>query len=215
MTEYSKQILSDPKLLREKLSIYLNGSKSVESYAKACEKFFKAGKGEKLKEKMTWSWTAFLSSFLGPQWFLLYRGAIKSFCCVVLFLVWIGYKGTNPRNETDFILFYMLISFIIFPIWYGGRAKFVVCKTFVEKLNLENDEALKPNRSFLYLFIAANMVLLCVAGYEVFTSGARNIDEFLLAMENSDAANALGFIQTAIPLMLMGAFFGAIGAFLF
>ena len=31
MTEYSKQILSDPKLLREKLSIYLNGSKSVES----------------------------------------------------------------------------------------------------------------------------------------------------------------------------------------
>lgn len=54
---------------------------------------------------MTWSWTAFLSSFLGPQWFLLYRGAIKSFCYVVLFLVWIGYKGTNPRNETDFILF--------------------------------------------------------------------------------------------------------------
>ncbi|MCZ6174150.1 hypothetical protein [Campylobacter ureolyticus] len=215
MTEYSKQILSDPKLLREKLSIYLNGSKSVESYAKACEKFFEAGKGEKLKEKMTWSWTAFLSSFLGPQWFLLYRGAIKSFCYVVLFLVWIGYKGTNPRNETDFILFWILLSFIIFPIWYRGRAKFVVCKTFVEKLNLENDEALKPNRSFLYLFIAANMVLLCVAGYEVFTSGARNIDEFLLAMENSDAANALGFIQTAIPLMLMGAFFGAIGTILF
>ena len=215
MTEYSKQILSDPKLLREKLSIYLNGSKSVESYAKACEKFFKAGKGEKLKEKMTWSWTAFLSSFLGPQWFLLYRGAIKSFCYVVLFLVWIGYKGTKPGNETDFILFWILLSFIIFPIWYGGRAKFVVCKTFVEKLNLENDEALKPNRSFLYLFVAANIVLLCVAGYEVFTSGARNIDEFLLAMENSDAANALGFIQTAIPLMLMGAFFGAIGAILF
>lgn len=164
---------------------------------------------------MTWSWTAFLSSFLGPQWFLLYRGAIKSFCYVVLFLVWIGYKGTNPRNETDFILFWILLSFIIFPIWYGGRAKFVVYKTFVEKLNLENDEALKPNRGFLYLFIAANMVLLCVAGYEVFTSGARNIDEFLLAMENSDAANALGFIQTAIPLMLMGVFFGAIGAFLF
>lgn len=59
------------------------------------------------------------------------------------------------------------------------------------------------------------MVLLCVAGYKVFTSGARNIDEFLLAMENSDAFIALGFIQTAIPLMLMGAFFGAIGAILF
>lgn len=215
MTEYSKQILSDPKLLREKLSIYLNGSKSVESYAKACEKFFKAGKGEKLKEKMTWSWTAFLSSFLGPQWFLLYRGAIKSFCYVVLFLVWIGSKGLNSGSEANFIFTYMLISLIIFPIWYGGRAKFVVCKTFVEKLNLENDEALKPNRSFLYLFIAANIVLLCVAGYEVFTSGARNIDEFLLAMENSDAFITLGFIQTAIPFMLMGAFFGAVGAFLF
>lgn len=215
MTEYSKQILSDPKLLIEKLSIYLNGSDSVESYARACEKFFKAGKGERLKEKMTWSWTAFLSSFLGPQWFLLYRGAIKSFCYVVLFLVWIGSKGFKSGDEANFIFTYMLISFIIFPIWYGGRAKFVVCKSFVEKLNLENDEALKPNRSFLYLFIVANIVLLCVAGYEVFTSGARNIDEFLLAMENSDAFITLGFIQTAIPFMLMGAFFGAIGAFLF
>lgn len=215
MTEYSKQILSDPKLLREKLSIYLNGSDSVESYARACEKFFKAGKGERLKEKMTWSWTAFLSSFLGPQWFLLYRGAIKSFCYVVLFLVWIGSKGFKSGDEANFIFTYMLISFIIFLIWYGGRAKFVVCKSFVEKLNLENDEALKPNRSFLYLFIVANIVLLCVAGYEVFTSGARNIDEFLLAMENSDAFITLGFIQTAIPFMLMGAFFGAVGAFLF
>lgn len=215
MTEYSKQILSDPKLLREKLSIYLNGSKSVESYAKACEKFFKAGNGEKLKEKMTWSWTAFLSSFLGPQWFLLYRGAIKSFCYVVLFLVWIGYKGTKPGNETDFIFFYMLISFIIFPVWYGGRAKFVVCQTFVEKLNLENDEALKPNRSFLYLFIAANIVLLCVAGYDAFTGGASNYDEFVSVVENSDSFNAFSFILTAIPFMLMGAFFGAIGAILF
>ena len=67
----------------------------------------------------------------------------------------------------------------------------------------------------MYLFIVANIVLLCVAGYEVFTSGARNIDEFLLAMENSDAFITLGFIQTAIPFMLMGAFFGAVGAFLF
>lgn len=215
MTEYSKQILSDPKLLREKLSIYLNGSKSVESYAKACEKFFEAGKGEKLKEKMTWSWTAFLSSFLGPQWFLLYRGAIKSFCYVVLFLVWIGYKGTNPGNETDFILFWILLSFIIFPIWYGGRAKFVVCKSFVEKLNLENDEALKPNRSFLYLFIAANIVLLCVAGYDAFTGGASNYDEFVSVVENSDSFNAFSFILTAIPFFLIGAFFGAIGAILF
>ncbi|MCZ6187072.1 hypothetical protein O6B97_08225 [Campylobacter ureolyticus] len=215
MTEYSKQILSDPKLLIEKLSIYLNGSDSVESYARACEKFFKAGKGERLKEKMTWSWTAFLSSFLGPQWFLLYRGAIKSFCYVVLFLVWIGSKGLKSGSEADFILAYTLISFIIFPIWYGGRAKFIVCKTFVEKLNLENDEALKPNRSFLYLFIAANIVLLCVAGYDAFTGGASNYDEFILATGNSDAFNAFGFIQTAIPFMLMGAFFGAVGAFLF
>lgn len=215
MTEYSKQILSDPKLLREKLSIYLNGSKSVESYAKACEKFFEARKGEKLKEKMTWSWTAFLSSFLGPQWFLLYRGAIKSFCYVVLFLVWISSKGLKSGNEAGFILTYMLISFIIFPIWYGGRAKFVVCKTFIEKLNLENDEALKPNRSFLYLFIAANIVLLCVAGYEIFTGGASNYDEFLLAVENSDAFIALGFIQTTIPFLLISVFFALIGGIFF
>ena len=215
MTEYSKQILSDPKLLREKLSIYLNGSKSVESYAKACEKFFEAGKGEKLKEKMTWSWTAFLSSFLGPQWFLLYRGAIKSFCYVVLFLVWIGSKGFNSGSEDDFILTYMLLSFIIFPIWYGGRAKFVVCKTFVEKLNLENDEALKPNRSFLYLFIAANIVLLCVAGYDAFTGGASNYDEFVSVVENSDSFNAFSFILTAIPFFLIGVFFALIGGIFF
>lgn len=164
---------------------------------------------------MTWSWTAFLSSFLGPQWFLLYRGVIKSFCYVVLFLVWTGSKGLNSGSEANFIFTYMLISLIIFPIWYGGRAKFVVCKTFVEKLNLENDEALKPNRSFLYLFIAANIVLLCVAGYEVFTGGASNYDEFLLAVENSDAANALGFIQTAIPFLLISVFFALMGGIFF
>ncbi|WXG59954.1 hypothetical protein VB002_13710 [Campylobacter concisus] len=41
MTEYSKSVFSDPKLLREKLGLYLktNDALKVEIYAQAAEKF--------------------------------------------------------------------------------------------------------------------------------------------------------------------------------
>ncbi|WP_283240525.1 hypothetical protein [Campylobacter curvus] len=39
LSEYQKQILSDPKTLREKLEIYLQTPEKVEIYASACEKF--------------------------------------------------------------------------------------------------------------------------------------------------------------------------------
>lgn len=61
MTQYSKQVLSDPILLRKKLEIYLGSPDSVETYAKAAEKFFD---GEKLAAKSTWSWGAFFLVFL-------------------------------------------------------------------------------------------------------------------------------------------------------
>ncbi|WP_018136230.1 hypothetical protein [Campylobacter curvus] len=39
LSEYQKQILSDPKTLREKLEIYLQTPEKVEIYASACENF--------------------------------------------------------------------------------------------------------------------------------------------------------------------------------
>lgn len=64
MIQYSKEIFSNPIKLREKLAIFLNcndvSDDSVESYAKAAEKFFD---GEDIKFRFTWSWAVF---FLGP-----------------------------------------------------------------------------------------------------------------------------------------------------
>jgi len=44
MTDYAREILSDGKLLRQKLEIFLQTPSKVEIYARACEKFFAAGK---------------------------------------------------------------------------------------------------------------------------------------------------------------------------
>lgn len=48
MTDYAREILSDGKLLRQKLEIFLQTPNKVEIYARACEKFFAAGKQREL-----------------------------------------------------------------------------------------------------------------------------------------------------------------------
>ncbi|WP_299084173.1 hypothetical protein [uncultured Campylobacter sp.] len=59
MTDYAREILSDGKLLRQKLEIFLQTPSKVEIYARACEKFFAAGKQRELTYVSTWSWWAF------------------------------------------------------------------------------------------------------------------------------------------------------------
>ncbi|MBF0985177.1 MAG: DUF2628 domain-containing protein, partial [Campylobacter sp.] len=73
MTDYAREILSDGKLLRQKLEIFLQTPNKVEIYARACEKFFAAGKQRELTYVSTWSWWA----FFGTLFFFLYRREYK------------------------------------------------------------------------------------------------------------------------------------------
>lgn len=52
MTEQTKAVFSDPKLLREKLNEFLQTPEKVEIYAQAAEKFFVAGNGQKIKASL-------------------------------------------------------------------------------------------------------------------------------------------------------------------
>ncbi|NLK66166.1 MAG: hypothetical protein GX282_01685 [Campylobacteraceae bacterium] len=216
MTQYSKEILSNPELLRQKLSIYLDGSKSVESYAKACEKFFEAGKGEKLKNKNTWSWKAFFSSFLGPQWFFLYRGATRSLLRVVLIMLLIFYADINGRGSPDGVLaFESLLGFIIFPLWLGNHGKFIVCQNFVERLDLGNDKELKVNKSYFYTFLVLNIFLFCLAVFMLLTSQISNFEEYFIYLDSNIAFLALMYISTILPKIIIGIIFGGIAGLLF
>lgn len=78
MTEYSKSVFSDPKLLREKLGLYLktNDALKVEIYAQAAEKFFLSGGKMMLKSTPTWSWYAFFFYFLPLVYRKLYAKAV-------------------------------------------------------------------------------------------------------------------------------------------
>lgn len=49
MTDYAREILSDGKLLRQKLEIFLQTPSKVEIYARACEKFFCRGQAARVK----------------------------------------------------------------------------------------------------------------------------------------------------------------------
>ena len=113
MTKYSKEILSNPKKLREKLEIYLGSRDSVETYAKAIEKFFT---GKKLQSRSTWSWYAFFFGFA----FFAHRKCYST--ALVAFL-------------SSFIPF-------IHILW-ASNAKYRVATRFVKILDKEDDEMLK------------------------------------------------------------------------
>lgn len=117
MTQYSKQVLSDPILLRKKLEIYLGSPDSVETYAKAAEKFFD---GEKLVAKSTWSWGAFFLVFLFFTYRKCYAKALVSFIfCLIPFIN------------------------ILIDILFACSAKYEVVSRFVKILDEENDEILR------------------------------------------------------------------------
>lgn len=118
MTEYSKSVFSDPKLLREKLGLYLktNDALKVEIYAQAAEKFFLSGGKMMLKSTPTWSWYAFFFYFLPLVYRKLYAKA------VIYYLLSI----------------FLPITMIILPMYF----KYYVIKRFEKYLDLGDDSAL-------------------------------------------------------------------------
>lgn len=124
MTEYSKQIFSDPKLLREKLEIYLQTPDKVENYAKYAEKSFMKGKKNKIKVTMSPS----LWGFLGNGFWLLYR---KCYWLATLVII------LSLMLRGILLVFWALI--LLNLIFYG---KFYILQRFVKYLDLQDDEKL-------------------------------------------------------------------------
>lgn len=137
MNDYSKEIFKDPITLRRKLALFLGTPEKVETYAQACEKFFAKSGGVGIVFGATWSWWGF---FMGWLW-ALYR---KQY---ILALV---------------IFFLNLIPIVGFAtmIVCGICAKYLVCKSFVESLNMQNDAflALNGGRNIWVIWLA---VIVC------------------------------------------------------
>lgn len=119
MTEYSKEIFSDPKLLREKLGIYLQSPEKVEIYARICEIAFAKGGKTFLSTVASWSWYAF---FFAPAFFMYRKCYLMAIICMILYCI----PGVC-----------LLVCFIA-PIF----AKFIVVKRFEKILDYQNDNLL-------------------------------------------------------------------------
>lgn len=131
MTDYAREILSDGKLLRQKLEIFLQTPSKVEIYARACEKFFAAGKQRELNYVSTWSWWA----FFGTLFFFLYRKEYKIAAALFAFVViscFIPFLDEYDRSIG------MAVS-----VSSGTMAKYFVCYRFVALLDKQDDEALR------------------------------------------------------------------------
>lgn len=131
MTDYAREILSDGKLLRQKLEIFLQTPNKVEIYARACEKFFAAGKQRELNYASTWSWWG----FFGTLFFFLYRKEYKiaaALFAVVLISCFIPFLDEYDRSIG------MAVS-----VSSGTMAKYFVCYRFVALLDKQDDEALR------------------------------------------------------------------------
>lgn len=155
VNDYSKEIFKDPLLLRSKLALFLGTPDKVEIYAQACEKFYAKGGGLGLAFNATWSWWGF---FMGC-WWALYR---KQYIVALVL----------------FILFAIPFVNLLVAIGCGVYAKYAVCKSFVETLNMQNDAFLSANGGcnawvvWLILFILAIAFIFIFLAFIVYIFNA-------------------------------------------
>ena len=152
MTEYAKSVFSNPNLLREKLALYIKTPSKVELYAKDCEKFFAAGKGEKLEFANAFSgW-----GFFGNIFFLVYRkiywlaGVI--FACN--FLISIIFPDLDTSADRAIATGTSALC--------GIFGRYLVCKRFLKFLEMQDDEILIKKGGvnyFAYVLIALFLLL--------------------------------------------------------
>ena len=161
MTDYAREILSDGKLLRQKLEIFLQTPSKVEIYARAYEKFFAAGGRRELNYASTWSWWG----FFGTLFFFLYRreykfaAALFAFVAICFFVPFLDWRDN--------------VVGIAVGITGAAMAKYFVCYRFVALLDKQDDEALRKgggvNRwviwlaAVFYVLIAALYALLIMS----------------------------------------------------
>lgn len=141
LTDYSKNVLNNPEILREKLGIFLHSQNRnlISVYANACEKFFAVGGRQSLKFCFTWSWNIFFFSWL---WAFFRKQYLAGFLFLVACYPWITLIGFSS------------------PI-AAMCGKFLVCRSFVIALNMQNDDKLKDIggiNPYMYEFLNRNNI---------------------------------------------------------
>lgn len=149
MTEYTKNIFNDEDLLREKMKMFLGtrSASEINSYARACEKFFINGGRQHLKFTVAWNWSAFIFTTF---FFLYMKDYLGAVICFVLSI---------------------LLSLVLTPVFgtvvamsvAGACAKYSIARRFVTLLNYEDDEVLKLN-SGKNTWVIAGLLILGLLG---------------------------------------------------
>ncbi|MBP3224265.1 MAG: DUF2628 domain-containing protein [Campylobacter sp.] len=160
MTDYAKEVFNDPKLLREKLALYIQTPKKVELYAKDCENFFVAGKGEKLEFANVFSWWG----FFGNIFFLVYRKIywLAGVIFVCNFLINIIFPDLDTRADRAIATGTSALCAIF------GR--YLVCKRFLKFLEMQDDEILVKKGGVNYFAYVLCVVLSLLAYWSVVNS---------------------------------------------
>ncbi|MDA3078145.1 DUF2628 domain-containing protein [Campylobacter sp. JMF_06 NA1] len=141
MTDYAKEVFNNPNLLREKLALYIKTPNKIELYAKDCEKFFAAGKGEKLEFDNTFS----LWAFFGTIFFLVYRKIywLAGLIFAVNFLLTIIFPNLDKSIDRAISMGISMLCAML------GR--YLVCKRFLKFLEMQDDEILAKKGGVNYL----------------------------------------------------------------
>ncbi|MBQ3675684.1 MAG: DUF2628 domain-containing protein [Campylobacter sp.] len=133
MTEYAKSVFSDPNLLREKLALYIKTPSKIELYAKDCEKFFKAGNGEKLViDGSTFSFWG----FFGTIFFLIYRKIYWLVGLIIAFIILSVIVFPDANDTVDRVIRIGISALC------GAFSRYCVCLRFLKILELQDDEML-------------------------------------------------------------------------
>ena len=168
MTEQTRAVFENPKLLREKLAIFLRKPEKVEIYAKAAEKFFNAGGRQKLKYTSTWSWWGFFGS-LGGAWFFLYRKIYGIFFVALALDIGIRiFLNIFMPGSSDVWL--DVVWQLIFAITCAQLSKFTVIDRFSKALDsdeLENKGGVNTWGIYLAIGITGiNVIFIILFIYE-------------------------------------------------
>lgn len=157
MSDYAKSVFNDPKLLREKLKIYLKTPEKVEIYAAACEKFYLNGGKNGLKRAITWSWWGFFFTY----GFFINR---KNYAISIFYFI------------------FLMITSVLTMICCGMYAKWHVCKRFLEILEMKDDDILMAkggkNTAVAFISLIIGGLISSFIGSMILSGDGFNSDKF-------------------------------------
>ncbi len=175
MSDYAKSVFNDPKLLREKLKIYLKTPEKVEIYAAACEKFYLNGGKNGLKRAITWSWWGFFFTY----GFFINR---KNYAISIFYFI------------------FLMITSVLTMICCGMYAKWHVCKRFLEILEMKNDDVLMAkggkNTAIAVIALIIGGFISSFIGSMMFSSGDFNSDKFDELNSNFNSNSSTNFFTS-------------------